>query len=143
MDIYIESIGKLVNEFSKLPGVGKKTAQRYAYKVIDMPEAEAKAFADAIIGAEEPSKPSIVERVRGWFSTQKPATKELPNDVNILHLPEDALPHSSTIAFEEGQCRFRATQLSAKEDPSLEGYAQTHNAQAYAEDMMGLKHRAL
>jgi recombination protein RecR len=52
MDIYIESIGKLVNEFSKLPGVGKKTAQRYAYKVIDMPEAEAKAFADAILGVK-------------------------------------------------------------------------------------------
>lgn len=56
MDIYIESIGKLVNEFSKLPGVGKKTAQRYAYKVIDMPEAEAKAFADAIIGVKRKVK---------------------------------------------------------------------------------------
>ena len=52
MDIFIEPIGKLVNEFSKLPGVGKKTAQRYAYKIIDMPEAEAKAFADAIIGVK-------------------------------------------------------------------------------------------
>ena len=37
-----------MNEFSKLPGVGKKTAQRYAYKVISMPEEEARAFADAI-----------------------------------------------------------------------------------------------
>jgi recombination protein RecR len=56
MDIYIESIGKLVNEFSKLPGVGKKTAQRYAYKVIDMPESEAKAFADAILGVKRKVK---------------------------------------------------------------------------------------
>ena len=48
MEIMIESIGKLVNEFSKLPGVGKKTAQRYAYKVIDMTESEAKEFAEAI-----------------------------------------------------------------------------------------------
>ena len=52
MDIFIEPIGKLVNEFSKLPGVGKKTAQRYAYKVIDMSEAAARAFADAIIGVK-------------------------------------------------------------------------------------------
>ena len=52
MEIMIESIGKLVNEFSKLPGVGKKTAQRYAYKVIDMPEAEAKEFAEAILGVK-------------------------------------------------------------------------------------------
>lgn len=52
MDIFIEPIGRLVNEFSKLPGVGKKTAQRYAYKVIDMSESEARAFADAIIGVK-------------------------------------------------------------------------------------------
>ena len=52
MDIFIEPIVKLVNEFSKLPGVGKKTAQRYAYKIIDMPESEARAFADAILGVK-------------------------------------------------------------------------------------------
>lgn len=52
MDIFIEPIGKLVNEFSKLPGVGKKTAQRYAYKIIDMSESEARAFADAILGVK-------------------------------------------------------------------------------------------
>ena len=52
MEIMIESIGKLVNEFSKLPGVGKKTAQRYAYKVIDMSEAEAREFAEAILGVK-------------------------------------------------------------------------------------------
>jgi recombination protein RecR len=53
MDIYIEPIGRLVNEFSKLPGVGKKTAQRYAYKIIDMNEAEARSFADAILGVKK------------------------------------------------------------------------------------------
>ncbi len=56
MDIFIEPIGRLVNEFSKLPGVGKKTAQRYAYKIIDMPEADARAFADAIIGVKRKVK---------------------------------------------------------------------------------------
>ena len=56
MDIFIEPIGKLVNEFSKLPGVGKKTAQRYAYKIIDMSESDARAFADAIIGVKRKVK---------------------------------------------------------------------------------------
>ena len=41
-----------MNEFSKLPGVGKKTAQRYAYKVISMSESEARAFADAIVNVK-------------------------------------------------------------------------------------------
>ena len=52
MDIFIEPIGKLINEFSKLPGVGKKTAQRYAYKIIGMTDAEAKVFADAIVNCK-------------------------------------------------------------------------------------------
>ncbi len=56
MEIFIEPIGKLINEFSKLPGVGKKTAQRYAYKIIDMPEADARAFAEAIIGVKRKVK---------------------------------------------------------------------------------------
>ena len=52
MEIFIEPIGKLINEFSKLPGVGKKTAQRYAYKIVDMPEADARAFAEALLGVK-------------------------------------------------------------------------------------------
>lgn len=49
MDIFIEPIGKLINQFSRLPGVGKKTAQRYAYKIIGMTDAEAKEFAEAVL----------------------------------------------------------------------------------------------
>ncbi len=49
MEIFIEPIGRLINQLSKLPGVGKKTAQRYAYKIIDMPREEAEEFARSII----------------------------------------------------------------------------------------------
>ncbi|MGN0804336.1 MAG: recombination mediator RecR [Candidatus Coproplasma sp.] len=49
MDAFIEPIGRLINQFTKLPGVGKKTAQRYAYKIIDMSEEEAKLFASSIL----------------------------------------------------------------------------------------------
>ena len=49
MAVFIEPIGTLMNEFSKLPGVGSKTAQRYAYRVINMTEEEALAFAEAIM----------------------------------------------------------------------------------------------
>ena len=47
MKVFIEPIARLINEFTKLPGVGAKTAQRYAYKVINMSEDEARAFAFA------------------------------------------------------------------------------------------------
>lgn len=49
MSAYIEPIGKLINQFTKLPGVGAKTAQRYAYKVINMTEEEAAEFAESIL----------------------------------------------------------------------------------------------
>lgn len=52
MEVFIEPIGRLINEFSKLPGVGKKTAQRYAYRVINMTEGEARAFSEAILGVK-------------------------------------------------------------------------------------------
>jgi len=44
----IESIAKLTNMFSHLPGVGRKTAERYAYKVIDMTKEEVDEFVGAI-----------------------------------------------------------------------------------------------
>lgn len=56
MKIFIEPIGKLINEFSKLPGVGAKTAQRYAYKIINMPENEVKNFAQCILDVKEKVK---------------------------------------------------------------------------------------
>ncbi len=53
MQVFIEPIGRLINEFSKLPGVGKKSAQRYAYKVISMTESEAQEFAAAILNVKK------------------------------------------------------------------------------------------
>lgn len=44
----LDSIARLCNKFSKLPGVGAKTAQRYAYGVLDMTEAEVEDFCDAL-----------------------------------------------------------------------------------------------
>lgn len=53
MGAYIEPIGKLINQFTKLPGVGAKTAQRYAYKIINMSEEEAAEFAESIMKAKK------------------------------------------------------------------------------------------
>ncbi len=50
---YIESINRLVEQFTKLPGVGKKTATRYAYSVIKMDEQEVASFATSIVEAKQ------------------------------------------------------------------------------------------
>lgn len=49
----IDSMERLVNEFSKLPSVGKKTAQRYAYYLLTMSDEEVKNFAEVMVEAKE------------------------------------------------------------------------------------------
>lgn len=48
----IDPIERLVAAFRSLPGVGLKTAERYAYSIIKKDEENAKEFADAIINAK-------------------------------------------------------------------------------------------
>ena len=49
----IEPVMRLINQFSKLPGVGAKTAQRLAFYVIGLSDEEVKAFADDLTYAKE------------------------------------------------------------------------------------------
>lgn len=50
---YIESLQKLAEEFGKLDGVGRKSAQRMAFSVLDMSPEDAASFAQAILDAKE------------------------------------------------------------------------------------------
>ena len=43
-----ESVTRLVEEFAKLPGIGKKSAERLAYHILRLHESEAMALAEAI-----------------------------------------------------------------------------------------------
>lgn len=46
-------LNELINQFARLPGIGKKTAQRLAYSILEQPPERAKAFADALVNAKE------------------------------------------------------------------------------------------
>jgi len=52
MDIYGGELSRLIEEFSRLPGIGGKTAQRLAFHVINMPEERVKSLSEAIINAK-------------------------------------------------------------------------------------------
>ena len=54
--MYIESLEKLINSFRSLPGVGYKTAQRYAYSILNGEEEKAKEFAQNIVDAKQKIK---------------------------------------------------------------------------------------
>ncbi len=51
--MYATPIAKLIEEFAKMPGIGKRTAERLAYYVLKLPKGEVKQFADALMGAKE------------------------------------------------------------------------------------------
>lgn len=53
MDQNIEAVARLINKFSKLPGVGGRTAQRYAYSIINMSAAEVGEFAESLLEVKE------------------------------------------------------------------------------------------
>lgn len=45
-------LSRLIEHFERLPGIGRKTAQRLAYYVLKMPEEQAKDFSETIISAK-------------------------------------------------------------------------------------------
>jgi recombination protein RecR len=48
----VDSMERLIYSFTKLPGVGRKTAERYAYKVLEMSEDDVSAFASNLVDAK-------------------------------------------------------------------------------------------
>ena len=50
---YIESLQRLSEQFGRLPGVGRKSAMRMAYAVLELTDEEALEFARAITDAKE------------------------------------------------------------------------------------------
>ncbi len=49
-------IGNLAEELTRLPGIGRKTAQRLAYFILAMPEEEARSIARAIVDVKEKAR---------------------------------------------------------------------------------------
>lgn len=53
MDYYSRQISELIEELSKLPGVGNKSAQRLAFYLINRPVEEVQRLSEVIIGARK------------------------------------------------------------------------------------------
>lgn len=53
MDYYSSQISKLIEELSRLPGIGSKSAQRLAFHIINMPKEQVKQLTDTIVSAKE------------------------------------------------------------------------------------------
>ncbi len=53
MSYFVAPLARLIEEFNKLPGIGKKTAQRLAFHVISKDKSYAEGFSQALLEAKE------------------------------------------------------------------------------------------
>ncbi|MBQ2021451.1 MAG: recombination protein RecR [Peptococcaceae bacterium] len=53
MSGYSDALGNLVDQLAKLPGIGRKSAQRLAFHILKQPEKDAQLLAEAILTAKE------------------------------------------------------------------------------------------
>lgn len=56
MRFFTAPVENLIEQFQKLPGIGRKTAQRLAFFVLSLPAEDAEAFADAVVQAKRSVK---------------------------------------------------------------------------------------
>ena len=49
----IVPLNELISQFERLPGIGKKTAQRLAYNILEQPPERAEKFAEALVNARK------------------------------------------------------------------------------------------
>ncbi len=53
MSFFPTALEILIEKFASLPGIGQKTAQRLAFHILSLPDADAQAFADAVSEAKK------------------------------------------------------------------------------------------
>lgn len=95
-------LGRLVRELRKLPGVGEKTAQRFAYHILSMSQAEVEEIATAMVQA----KNKIARcRICGDFTEDQPC--EICQDKNrddsvicVVESPRDVSAFENLNEFE-------------------------------------------
>lgn len=51
--MYALPIAKLIEEFAKLPGIGKRSAERLAFHILKQPKENVESFSKALMGAKE------------------------------------------------------------------------------------------
>ncbi len=53
MSVDVAALSQLIEQFERIPGIGHKSAQRMAFYVLNLPEADAEKFADSILNARK------------------------------------------------------------------------------------------
>ena len=91
---YIAPIQRLIEEFRRLPGVGAKTAARYAFATLNFTDDEAARFAEAIIGVKKdvfrcPTCFGLSAKEEGCEICQNPSRD--PSVICVVENPKDVM----------------------------------------------------
>lgn len=102
MDIYGNQVNKLIEELSRLPGIGGKTAQRLAFHIINMPEEMAVGLSEAIINAKRNIKycdicHTITDSQRCPICA---STKRNHKTIMVVESPRDMAAYEKTGSFD-------------------------------------------
>lgn len=99
--LYTPPIARLVEELSRLPGVGPKTAQRLAFHLLKVPRQEAASLAEAIVEARE--KVTFCTRcfnfAQGELCEYCMDERRDPNLVCVVERPQDIVAIERTGEF--------------------------------------------
>lgn len=99
--LYAPPIARLVEELSKLPGIGQKTAQRLTFHLLKVPPEEARALAEAIVEARE--KVSFCARcfnfTQGELCEYCANPRRDPSLVCVVERPQDIVAVERTGEF--------------------------------------------
>lgn len=96
MSNLLQPIEALVEQFQRLPGIGKKTAMRLAYKVVDFTPEQVREFADALlaVGREIAPCPRCFNLSDGGLC---PICSDPTRDHSVICVVED---YRTVMAFE-------------------------------------------
>lgn len=92
----IEPIARLINEFSKLPSVGKKTAERYAYYIIRSSDEGVDNFVSSILNVKQKIK---FCEVCGNYTEESPCSvckTRSKKTICVVKEPKDAMAIEKT-----------------------------------------------
>lgn len=95
----IEPIARLINEFSKLPSVGKKTAERYAYYIIKSSDEGVDNFVSSILNVKQKIK---FCEVCGNYTEESPCSvcrTRSKKTICVVKEPKDAMAIEKTGNF--------------------------------------------
>lgn len=101
MDIYSGHINKLIEQLSRLPGVGAKSAQRLAFHIINMPQEEVEGLANAMMSAK-----ANIHYCKECFTLTDEELCPICRDVNRNHKQIMVVEHTRDMAAYEKTGRY-------------------------------------